>query len=437
MSRTRSPRPVPTLLWTFLLLAGALLPAARAGAQESRVIVLHNADSLVGSIVNGESVKEWIGNVRFSQGRTFVNCDRAVQFEASGDVQLIGRVVVTEDSVTMKAPRGMYHREARMAEAFDEVSLDDGTVRLTARYGEYFTDLRQAFFRSQVVVRDSASVVTADSLRYFRDGKHSVAMGKVKVVNPPDNVTIWGGRLDHESVHEFSRMTVNPVLMQLDTSASGTIDTLLVRSRVMESYRDTVKRLVAIDSVEILRADLAGTAGMVQFFSAGDSILFRRSPVVWYQQTQVTGDSLNVYLRQRKLYRVSVMGNAFAVSRGDSLHPDRYDQLTGDGMQLFFRNQALDRIDVDNHAISVYHLYEDSLGNGLNRTSGDRIIMTFDAGKLRTIRVQGGVEGQYYPENMIRKREREYALPGFQWRESRPQILPPDTVGVTPVATRR
>jgi hypothetical protein len=120
------------------------------------------------------------------------------------------------------------------------------------------------------------------------------------------------------------------------------------------------------------------------------------------------------------------MGNAFAISRSDSLHPERFDQITGDLMKLLFVEQGLDRIDVETHAISVYHLYEDSLANGLNKTSGDRILMYFADGKVRSIKIVGGVEGQYFPENMVLNREKDYAIPGFRWREDRPEIIRQD-----------
>src|SRR5512135_2762708 len=102
------------LLRSSILLLCILL-AGYAPAQESKVIVLHNADTLFGAVIGGQNVREWIGHVRFSQGKTMVDCDSAVQNESSGDVVVIGHVVVTDDSVTMKAPRGLYHRDARTA----------------------------------------------------------------------------------------------------------------------------------------------------------------------------------------------------------------------------------------------------------------------------------------------------------------------------------
>jgi lipopolysaccharide export system protein LptA len=399
-----------------------LISAPSARAQEDKVIVLHYADSLQGREIKGEAARELIGHVHISQGNVQIHCDRALQFVERGEVTLTGNVLVTDENTTLHAPRGMYHRDDRRAEVFDKVVLDDGKVRLTSTYGEYLVEPRMGFFRGNVKIVDSASTVTSDSLTYFRNSRQSIAEGRVRIVNEADHVTITGGKLEHDANTQFSRMLFNPVLIQKDSTSSGSADTLVVRSLVMESYRDSSKRFVAIDSVKIVRADLAGLAGLAVFFTQGDSILLRRSPVVWYQETQISGDSINTYLIKRKLRRVDVMGNAGAISRGDSLFPNRLDQVVGETMRLTFGDTALSRIDVDIHAISVYHVYEDTLGNGLNKISGDRIVMHFAGGKVSTIRIIGGVEGQYVPENLARDREQQYALPGLTWRKDRPRL---------------
>lgn len=389
-------------------------------AQDSKVIVLENADVAAGKVLDGQDVREFTGNVRLRQEKVRIQCDKAVQFMSSGRVDMTGHVVISDDSVTIRTPRGVYYRDERKTEGFDSVRLEDRTTTLTARYGQYLIDPRIAIFRGDVTVRDSASRVTADSLTYYRADRSSVALGRVTVYNDADNVTITGGRLDHDASRSYSRMTRNPVLMQLDTSGTA-VDTLMVRARVLEAVRDSTRKLIATDSVRILRADLAAICGRAVFFTAADSISLRTEPVVWYQETQVSGDSITVFLKKRALDRVLVGGAAFAISRSDSLFPDRYDQITGDRLSMEFVVKKLRTIDVVTHAISVYHVYEDSLGNGLNRTSGDRIIMKFEGGKLETIHVYGGVEGQYFPENMVRTKEEEYRIPGFLLRSSRPR----------------
>lgn len=401
------------------------LGAPAAVAQPSKLIVLQHADSLLGLVIGGEDARELSGHVRITQDNVTILCDRAVQFLVSGKVLLTGHVVVFDDSMTMTAPRGTYYRDLRRAEAFESVTLDDGLSHLEADYGTYDVDPRVAFFRSRVEVRDTSSVLRADSLRYERNRKLMHATGNVRVRNEKDAVTITGGDLVQDGLTRYSRVTIGPELVKYDTTAGGAIDTLIVQSRVMESYQDSVRRLRATDSVRFVRKDLAGRAGSVQFYTRGDSLEFRRSPILWYGQTQVIGDSINVYLRKRALDRILVMGSAFAVSRSDSSFSERFDQMAGERLEMRFRDRALHRIDVDVHALSVYHVYEDSAGNGLNKASGDRIEMLFANGRAKSIRVAGGVEGQYFPEPMVERREREYRLPGFLWRDDRPELRVP------------
>ena len=412
-------------LLPVLLLCAGLFPLFPAVGQ-GKVIDVEHADSLVGRTVDGQQVRELIGSVRFSQERVRVSCDRALQYLQTGRVELAGNVVVRDDSVILMAPRGVYHRDTRRAEAFDEVELNDGQIRVVARYGQYFIDPKIAAFRSEVMVRDASSTLTADSLTYFRTERRSVAVGNVSVENASDDVTIRGGRFENTVAPAYSKMTLHPVLVQFQAGNLGKIETLVVRSRLMESFRDSVRRMVASDSVEITRGFLSGVAGRAVFFTEGDSIHLRAAPIVWYGASQIAGDSINVYLELRRLRRVAVLGNTMAISRTDPRKPERFDQLTGETMQLLFADQELQQIEVDVQATSIYHLYDDTTANGLNKTSGDRLVLSFRGRKMDAIAVTGGVEGTYVPENLLEGHESDYALPGFTWIEDRPRPRPDD-----------
>lgn len=396
-------------------------------SQSEKRITIEHADSLIGRVINGENVQELIGNVRFFQDKVIVTCDHAVQFKQSGNIQLQGNVVIVDDSVTMRFPRGMYHRVEQRAVAYDSVHLDDGRVVLTARYGEYNVESKKAFFRNHVVARDNDSRLTSDSLTYFRSEQRTVALSNVEIQSYPDNLTIRGGNFQTLKKEQYSRMTVLPVMVKFDTSTTGDVDTLVVRSKQMESFRgETVKRLVATDSVEIIRKELSAVAGVAYFYTAGDSIMLRRSPVIWHERTQVAGDSINVYLKKKKLNLVQVMSNTTAISQSDSLRPDKFDQITGEDLKMIFGENGIEKVDVNDQAISIYHLYEDSTANGLNKTSGDRIVMHWEDKKLNSIRIYGGVEGQYFPENLTLGKESEFELRGFFWRTDRPVLRESD-----------
>jgi hypothetical protein len=414
--------------WRWIIPAGLLhlfLTSSLFAQGDSKLVVLQGADSLIGRVIGGQAARELIGNVRILQGNVRIRCDRALQMIEAGSIELIGHVVVEDDSVTLTAPRGFYYRDTRRAEAFGAVKLTDGVSTLEAAYGEYLIEPRLAFFRTRVVAHDSSSVLNADSARYDRNRRFTEAWGRVVLFEKEDAVTISGGRFTHDAVRLYSRMTDDPVLVQRDTSG-GTVDTLVVRSMIMESFRDSTRRMIAQDSVEIVRKGLAGRAGIVTFHTTGDSIVMRTTPVLWYEDTQVTGDSINLYMRARALDRIHVMGNAFALSASDSAFAERYDQLSGETLGMQFTDKRLSRIDVDVRATSLYFVYEDSAANGLNKTSGDRIVMRFAEGKVQTIHVHGGVEGQYVPEPLVRRKVENFRLPGYQRLDNRPRMRATD-----------
>lgn len=396
--------------------------------QQEKVVDLERADSLVGKIIDGERVRELIGNVRFRQGAVVVDCDRAIQYLQSQRIALQGNVVVRDDTITMKGNRGLYHSAERYAEAFDGVQLDDGTTTLTATYGRYYPDEKKAFFKTNVLVKDTISQLKADELTYFRDKKRSIAVGNVEIHNIEDNITIFGGHFENHSEQKFSKMTLQPRVIQIDTSG-GEIDTFTVSSRVIESYRDSVRRLIAIDSVQLWSSELSGECGHAVYLPELDSIVMRKKPFIWYDESQVSGDSIFIRLKKRKPEIVYIRGDAFAISVSDSLYPKRLNQLTGALITMFFDEGRIQQIQVDQTATSVYFLYEDRRDtaevvqrtpNGLNKTSGDRVVIHFSDGRAERISVISGVEGEYFPENMVEGKERDYYLPGFNWRMDRP-----------------
>jgi hypothetical protein len=213
----------------------------------------------------------------------------------------------------------------------------------------------------------------------------------------------------------------NPRLIQIDTSSSGVIDTLVVVSKIMESYQDSSERFVAIDSVKMARGELSSRSGRTTFFVRRDLIILQHHPIVWQASNQITGDSIDVGLKNKKLRTVHVWGHAVAISRSDSIHPNRYNQLTGREMTMFFARDQLDSVFVNNNATSLYYLYDKDTPDGANKSSGDRIYINFLEGKIDRIKIVGGVLGQYFPEKMLAGHESQYNLDGFRWYTIRPR----------------
>jgi hypothetical protein len=189
----------------------------------------------------------------------------------------------------------------------------------------------------------------------------------------------------------------------------------------MEAIRDSVERFVTNGLVEMARSDFSARCGEAVYYHTRDRLIMRDHPVVWHAENQVTGDSIVMRTSNRKLESVWVSGRSMAVSRADSLHRERFNQLLAREITLRFRDGRIYQIDADRNATSLYYLYDGSQPNGVNRSSGDRIVMDFADRRVDRIKIIGGVEGKYFPEAMIANRERQYNLEGFRWITDRPQ----------------
>lgn len=411
------------LLWLIPMIAAW---ASASSAQSGKVIELRSANKMENTTIGGEQVRDFVGNVHFVQpsesgGSVRLWCDRALQFVNSRRIECFGNVRIVRDDVTLAGKEGTYYDRTRRARFPKGVRLERPGTVLIADEGEYETDEDRAHFTGNVVVVDSVSTTTCDDLTYFEKGDRSIAVGRVKIVSPGDGVTVLGDSLVHFGDIDYTIIPKHPTLVQVDTSDLGRLDTLVVVAKTMEAYRDTSHRYVAKDSVMLVRNEMAAVSGQGVYMPQRGLLILTKQPIVWYDENQVSGDSIAVRLEDRKLRSVFVRGRAMAASRSDTNLVQRFDQLTGRTLTLFFASGKIERIIAESQSTSLYYLFDDKTPNGANKSSGDRIIVQFTDGQVDEISVSGGVEGQYMPEQQLTGRERNYDLDGFQWYSRRPR----------------
>jgi len=396
-----------------------------SGAQQTNRIEMRHSDLLEGKTINGEDVQELTGNVHFIQfpangGLVKVWCDRTLRYMMQNKFELFGRVKVIRDSVTLKSNEGVYYGNQKIMEGRNGVRLERGKTLLTAMNGKYFVDEKRSLFWNNVVLVDTSSTITCDTLNYYESDTRSVATGKVHVFENSNGINIYGDSLIHIEQNKFTLVLHQPRLMRIDTTDGGSIDTMVVVSREMQSYQDSVERFIAIDSVSFVRGGMSARCGKATYYMKNDFIALQTHPIIWSGDNQITGDSIRMTMADNRIKSLWVKNRAMAITRADSSRPDRFDQLTGRELTMYFQANKLSQVDVQKNATSLYYLYDDKEPNGANKSSGDRIMIDFISGDVDRIKIIGGVQGQYLPEKMIDKHEQDYNLDGFRWYENRP-----------------
>ena len=408
-----------------LLFFSGVISTCWVHAQQKAFEVLPPTQLLDVRTVGNQQIQALIGKVHMVQpsptGNVTIWCDSALRNLQSNVIQLFGHVRIVRDSVSLTSTDGLYFGDDRRAEMPNGVQLTRGRMVLTADRGKYWANEKRAEFYGSVHVVDSTSSTLSNSLTYFESEEKSIAVGNVNIFSPENNLTVFGDSVLRYEKRKYTVVPRRPKLMQVDTTSSGVIDTLVVTGSFMEAFQDTSSYFIARGRVEMARTDFAARCGEAVYFLKGDRVILRNKPVVWHAENQLTGDSIVVHTNDRKLERVFVYGHAFAVSRVDSVHRMKYNQLSAREITMRFQNGKIVGIDADRTATSLYYLFDNVEPNGVNRSSGDRILMEFVGGKIDRIKIIGGVEGKYFPERMIMNHEHEYNLDGFSWIPDRPK----------------
>lgn len=184
--------------------------------------------------------------------------------------------------------------------------------------------------------------------------------------------------------------------------------------------------IIAYHNAKIFKSDLQARADSM-FFSYSDStVRCYYSPMLWSQGSQLSGDTIYLQLKDKKLDNMLLQHNSFIVNSED---PDstNFNQIKGKVMTGYFRDNKLDRMFVDGNAESVYYIKDDSVYTGLNHQVSSRIRMNFGDGQLKGISFIRSVQASTTPMNELTEDER--ILEGFIWKPkdrpaSKEEIIP-------------
>lgn len=443
------------LLMIFLLSSLLSFP------QEKEMIVVIG-DSLIGRVENGESIREVSGNVILTQGNVRITCSKAIQYLSRNDAELIGNVVATQDTLTIKTERGFYYGNLRKTSSNSGVILDDKKVILTADAGEYFFDENRAVFQSNVKLFDTTSTLTSQLLTYLRNEDRAIATDNVKIIdsantifadtidhfrkkqitfasgnvvikNNKNNSLIFGEHLEDYRQDKYTIIDKLPMLVQVDTSRSTDslgietirLDTLFIQCKVMEVYREPVQKFIATDSVIIIRDLFSSKNDLTVYFKDEEKIITQKisdehnQPVLWYDNLQLTGDSITIYIENKRIRELDVDGNAFMVSKNKNFN-QRFDQSSASGIKMFFEDNKIQRAEFFGNVYSIYYLYEEEQPNGLMKANSKDAVILFEDNEVSEVKLYGNPGSEYYPEQQVYGNEKSYLLPKFIIINERP-----------------
>lgn len=407
----------------FIILCSSAQPMDIGGKPGEKI--RYFADSLIGSRGNFGPIREYFNNVRIFQGDIKITCRYAIQYLMENRSELQGSVVFEQNGMILKSPKVSYDGNKKIAKAFNGLEIIDGRNKIISRSGNYDANTYEAQFFENVVMENDSALIYADVAHYNRKTKVTELYGNVYVKGKFSNSRITCDTMISKSIEGYSIAYGSPVLQQIDTnkakdSIPQKLDTLIISSKVMETFRGENEIYVFTDSVQIFKEGMKIKTGWADFNKKYNRIKLLKNPKVWMDNTLLYSDSITVMLSENKIKSIFLQNSAVSASVEDTNFSSRINQIIGDEIFIKFYASKINSMDSYNNAKSLYYLMNDTIPDGASVSACDTINVSFTDGKPNEILWNGKVVGDVFPENKVDDNPKQYYLPKFIWYTDKP-----------------
>ena len=317
-------------------------------AQDDR-LRLKQADVLENITVNGQSMQYLKGNVIFTKGEMVMNCDWARFNQRTDQGFLFGNVSMVKDVQSLTCDSLFVDSPKDIMIAYSKTHVWDTTYSLVADTLFYFSELDSGSANGNAILIQDQQTIKGDRIEYVElpevDGVSYAAMGNVSITEEGRVATCGEAIYDRENGKTILR--IKPEIVDNNQTISGS-------EIYLEYEEDVLKSLFIPKEAHVIHP----VKGIREWTEIAD------------------GDTAN--------YQDSL---AFS------------DDMTGSTLRGFFVDGNLDSMRLEGMATTLYHIFEDSVYQGKNESSGDTISMKFGADDLEKIFVSGGSRGTYTPDS--------------------------------------
>lgn len=145
-------------------------------------------------------------------------------------------------------------------------------------------------------------------------------------------------------------------------------------------------------------------------------------PIAWSGEKQITGDKIEAYFDTEKEFidSLKVVGNAFAISKADSLNmKDEFNQVKGKLMIVYYDQNEVKLAKVIGNAQAISYADDQNEKTkeveriGVSLSTCGTIEAEFEGRKVQIISCNVGANTDIYPMSMISREKRFF--PDFNW----------------------
>lgn len=324
-----------------------------------------------------------------------ITTDSLLYNTATQTNRFIAKTIITDSTGRKIETQEGYYRNGKAEFGMRPIIKDGSTTIIGDRVAfNDSTGTSQAI--GNVIVTDTAQGTTLITNQLFREneGNRTLATGKPLLIIKQDADSLF---LTADTIFSAS-MPPLPTISNKKDSITSKNDKTLVKGtkKVITNKTDTTLRYIeAFHHVKIYSDSLQAVCDSLYYADADSIFRLFDNPVVWSKESQITGDTIWLFTKNKKASRLKVFENSLLVNE---VEKEIYNQIGSIRMEALFTEGSLDSARAFGNAETIYYLQDDdSAYTGINESKSDMIDIYFKQKEPNRIVLRGAVKGTVWP----------------------------------------
>lgn len=297
---------------------------------------------------------------------------------------------------------------------------NDSTV-IYCQKGYFDSKYNKGKFENNAKIFKPEQHLFGDVLDYNGALELAEGNGNVRLLDLKEDVEIFCGHAISDGLNKYKRATIDPVFFSYKDQDTSYLkaDTIFIQ-------------LDSLDHVTLILAHRHVESASKDYFAVCDSLSNSKldsltkmfgNPILWTENTQMTGEYMEVLQDSSGIKLAKVEGKALSISE---VEPDLYyNQVAGRNMTGYFEEKKLVLVHVVGNAKTIYFLEEEKENDstkvverqGMSRLVSGELKVFLDSGEVRRVTYYDEPDGVHF--DLSKVPEKELKSENFNWQPTK------------------
>lgn len=367
--------------------------------------------------VNNE-LGEFVSSPQYKKKDQIATSDTMFYNGKTNVIELRGKAFSKDSIREATANIIRYNRQTEVSQLEGNARYKDEKQNVVADSIQVNSKTKTYSTRGRATIVNENQILIADNVDFI--DSTGIAKGNVFWQDTAAKTSIRCDSMSYDQRKDYIKAAGSrPLLTSLVDN-----DTLWLRADTIVSFKqnlqDTNRNMLAYYKVRMYKSNFQSICDSLSFSQQDSVFKLFKNPMIWSDTSQMSGDTIRLFLKDKKMDRVFMRNNALIVNTKDEPY---YNQIKGREITAFFENDNIRRMLTEGNAESVYYALDEKQAYiNVNKVDCSEMLILFGNNKVETIKFYTQPKAKALP--MKSTNHDEMRLKGFRWEiKSRPKSL--------------